>query len=93
MSKRSRSARIEQRLLGARLVAIRRLSVDELAGEAWPDSLLNVAIEFDNGDSIYGAADSEHNQQGCLVLRAHDKTPTTTTLYAHTGLPLRLSEK
>jgi hypothetical protein len=72
------------------VVAIRPLTLRELADEAWPDGYLNVAVEFDNGDVLYASADSEHNQQGCLVLVPGGRVVAPSNLYAHAKHPLRI---
>ena len=53
-------------LVGARLVAMRRLSARELAREGWPADEHVLALVFDNGLIVYASRDDEGNGPGAL---------------------------
>ncbi len=54
------------RLVGARVVEMRRLSARELAREGWPADDHVLALVFDNGLVVYASRDDEGNGPGSL---------------------------
>jgi hypothetical protein len=54
------------RLVGARVVEVRRLSTRELAREGWPTDEHVLALAFDNGLVVYASRDDEGNGPGAM---------------------------
>lgn len=57
---------MKDHLIGKRLVDIRPMTKDEIDDQCWPDKFYNkpIALEFEDGTTIFAARDGEINGPG-----------------------------
>lgn len=53
-------------MIGAKVVAVRYMTKQEMEREGWDDDRPSVAIVFDSGAIVYPSQDEEGNGPGCL---------------------------
>lgn len=75
-------------ITGARVVAIRNMTKDEIEMEGWQErfGLPPLIIEFDNGVQVYASRDSEGNGAGVMFGKFEG-----TSFYAAEEKPLPMS--
>jgi len=71
-------------LEGAIVVKVRRMTQEEMKAEGWDEDFIHgrpVAIDFDNGMTVYASSDSEGNAGGELFASQMSPEKTVDRFY------------